>query len=409
MFEGTRAGGSLAPELDIRPEPASATVGEPGAVATGIDFRERMAGPVAFGCSDALAAAEIGDARGEKMTLRLRVDIDDLDAFLGDRQHRTTVSGTVDCDILGGVLPIERGSLALLPETGTGRATTMEYRLDFADRTGRELTLVGVKTVHDNPGLDLWRDTTTLDVALFPRQHDRSSSPPDGLGTPVLSGQLRLSPLSSLRQLTTFHATATTPLGRVRTILAFSSFLRRRLTAVYLGPHDGDTASEFTGWPDKEHPRGAHVFAHNERIVPAPPERVWDLIVAAQGWSDFYANAQFVELVDPQQHRLRHGSVFRWVTFGFPLTSEVAPCEPPGLIGWRWWRTGAHGYHVWLLEPHEFGTRIVTEETQLGIGPRLLRPIMRRALPLGHGYWLRQLARRATLPPRLAGAKGSHL
>jgi hypothetical protein len=148
------------------------------------------------------------------------------------------------------------------------------------------------------------------------------------------------------------------------------------------------------------------VFAHNERIIPAPPERVWDLIVAAQGWSDFYANAQFVELVDPQQHRLRHGSVFRWVTFGLPLTSEVAPCEPPNLIGWRWWGLGAYGYHVWLLESHEFGTRIVTEETQLGGLIRLVRSLMRRALPLGHGYWLRQLARRATLPPRLAGAKG---
>jgi Polyketide cyclase / dehydrase and lipid transport len=383
MFEGTHAGGLLR--------------------RAGIDFRERMAGPVAFGCSDALVAAEIGDARSEEMTLRLRVEIDDLDAFLGDRQHRTRVSGSVDCDILGGVLPIERGSLALLPETGTGQATTMEYRLDFADRTGRELTLVGVKTVRNDPGPDLWRDTTTLDVQLFPRQHDLR---PDGLGMPVLSGQLRLSPLSFLRQLTTFHATAPGPFGRVRTVLAFGSFLRHRLAQVYLGPHDGYTVPEFTGWPDKEHPEGAYVFAHNERIIPAPPEQVWDLIVDAQGWSEFYANAQFVHLSDPQQHGLKRGSIFRWVTFGIPLTSEVSPCEPPSLLGWRFWRTGAYGYHVWLLEPHEFGTRVVTEETQLGVMPWLGRTIMRRALPLGHGYWLRQMARRATRPPRLAEVKG---
>jgi hypothetical protein len=48
----------------------------------------------------------------------------------------------------------------------------------------------------------------------------------------------------------------------------------------------------------------------------------------------------------------------------------------------------------------------VTEETQLGVMPRLGRTIMRRALPLGHGYWLRQMARRATRPPRLAEVKG---
>ncbi len=414
--------------LDVRPEPGPVTVGELGAVAKGLDFRERMAGPVAFGCSDALVAAQLGDARGDEMVLRLRVEIDDRDAFLADHQHRTLVSGYVDCETLGGVLPIERGSLALLPETGTGRATTMEYRLDFADQTGRELTLVGVKTVRDDPGLDLWRDTTTLDVQLFPRQHDLNGSRPGDLGTPVLSGQLRLSLLSFLRQLTTFHATAAGPRDRVRTVRAFGIFFLRRLAQVYLGPRDtvraplqpaaGQPASrasrgtvgavsEFTDWPDKEHPMGAYVFAHNERIVPAPPEQVWDLLVAAQSWSEFYANAQFVELADPRQHRLRRGSVFRWVTFGLPITSEVDLAQRPVRLGWRWWGSGAHGYHVWLLEPHERGTRIVTEETQRGVLPWLLRPILRRLLPLGHGYWLRQLARRATRSPRRAGARGA--
>ncbi|MGH3826685.1 MAG: hypothetical protein ACRDQX_05865 [Pseudonocardiaceae bacterium] len=33
------------------------------------------------------------------------------------------------------------------------------------------------------------------------------------------------------------------------------------------------------------------VSAHNERIIPSPPERVWNLLVAAQGWAKFYANA----------------------------------------------------------------------------------------------------------------------
>lgn len=187
----------------------------------------------------------------------------------------------------------------------------------------------------------------------------------------------------------------------------FGTFFIRRLEAIYLGLRDtarvpsqpAARRAEFAGWPDNERPQGAHVFAHNECIVAAPPDRVWDLIVTAQGWSEFYANAQFVRLADPRQHRLERGSVFRWVTFGLPITSEVDPCEPPRLIGWRWWGIGARGYHVWLLEPHECGTRIVTEETQRGVLPWLLRPILHRLLPLGHGYWLRQLANRATRSP----------
>jgi len=393
--------------LDVCVGSSPATVGEGAAVAGGLDFRESMAGTVAFGASDALVSAQLGDARGDEMTLRLKVEIDDVDAFLANRRHRTAVSGSIDCEILGGVLPIERGSVTLVPENGTGRATTMEYRLDFADRTGRELTLLGTKTVRNDPGLALWRDATTLDVQLFPRQHHLNGSGhhlngSGPAGTPVLSGRLRLSLRSFLRQLSTFHATATTPLGRVQTVLAFGAFFLRQAAR-----GTGSTVSEFDQWPQEEQPKGAKVFAHNERIVPAPPERVWDLLVAAQGWSKFYANAQFVALADPRQHRLRRGSVFRWVTFGAPITSEVNTCERPARIGWRWWRRGAHGYHIWLLEPHERGTRIVTEETQRGVLPGLTRPIMQPLLWLAHNYWLRQLGRRTSRPPQPAGAKGA--
>jgi uncharacterized protein YndB with AHSA1/START domain len=365
-----------------------------------LEFRQSMAGTVTFGSSDPFIAAQLGDARGEQMTLRLTVQIHDVDAFLADRQHRTAVSGSLDCEILGGRLPIERGGITFVPGSGTDPGHAIEYWLDFVDQTGRELTLLGTKTVCNNPGLGLWRDASTLDVRLFPRQEHLNGSRP--AGPPVLSGQLRLSPLSLLRQLRTFHVTAPTPLRRVQTVLALGG-LFFRLAA----QGTGSTVSEFDQWPQEEQPKGAQVFVHNERIVPAPPERVWNLLVAAQGWSKFYANAHFVELADPRQHQLRRGSVFRWVTFGFPLTSEVHPCKRPLLIGWRWWGRwwgrGIHGYHIWLLEPHERGTRVVTEETNRGVLPGLARPVWRPMMSLGHNYWLRQLARRASRP---AGPRG---
>jgi predicted patatin/cPLA2 family phospholipase len=389
--------------LDVCVESGPATVDERAAGRRGVEFRESMAGPVAFGGSDPLVSAQLGDARGDKMTLRLKVEIDDVDAFLADRQHRSAVSGSVDCEVLGGVLPVQSGSVTLVPGNGTG-ATTMEYRLDFADRTGRELTLLGTKIVRNDPGLALWRDATTLDVWLFPRQQHLNGSEP--AGTPVLSGRLRLSPRSLLHQLRTFHVTASTPLRRVQTVLALGGlFLRRAARGT------ADPVSEFDQWPDEEQPTGTKVFSHNERIVPAPPERVWNLLVDALGWSEFYANAHFVELVDPQQHQLRRGSVFRWVTFGLPLTSEVDPCKRPLQIGWRWrwrwWDTGWHGYHIWLLEPHERGTRIVTEETNRGVLPSLLYPFIPPLLRLEHNSWLRGLARRASRPPQPAGARGA--
>jgi hypothetical protein len=369
-----------------------------------LEFRQSMAGTVTFGSSDPFIAAQLGDARGEQMTLRLTVQIPDVDAFLADRRHRTALAGSLDCEILGGRLPIERGGITFVPGSSTDAGDTapghaIEYWLDFVDQTGRELTLLGTKTVRNSPGLGLWRDVSTLDVRLFPRQEHLNGSQP--AGPPVLSGQLRLSPLSLLRQLRTFHLTPPTPGGRLQTVLAFAGLLLRLTAAHRTG--SPSTVSEFDGWPHGEQPAGAQVFAHNERIVPAPPEWVWNPLVAAQEWSEFYANAEFVRLINPRQHRLQRGSVFRWVTFGFPITCEVDICHRPIRIGWRWWRRGAHGYHIWLLQPHERGTRIVTEETQRGVLPGLMRPIMRRLLWLGHSYWLRQLARRASHP---AGPRG---
>jgi hypothetical protein len=375
--------------------------GERATVARGLRFRASMAGAVAFGSSDARVSAQLGDALGEEMALRLTVEIDDVDAFFADRQHPGGVSGFIDCEGLGGTLPIESGSVTLGSGEGTGRATTAQYRLDFTDRTGRELTLLGTETLHNEPGRDLWRDATTLEVRLFPRQQQLNGIGP--VGPPVLSGQLRLSPRAFLHHLTTFQATASTPLRRVQTMLAFGRFVLRQVTR-----GNGSTVSEFDQWPQGEQPQGAKVFSHNERIIPAPPERVWNLLVEAQGWSRYYANAHFVELADPRQHRLQNGSVFRWVTFGaLPITSEVYPCQRPLRIGWRWWCHGMHGYHGWLIEPHPLGTRVVTEETNRGIVPSLFYPVIPPLLRLQHGYWLRQLARRASRPLRPAEARGA--
>jgi hypothetical protein len=39
--------------------------------------------------------------------------------------------------------------------------------------------------------------------------------------------------------------------------------------------------------------RRGKVFAHNKRIIPATLEQVWNQLVDAHGWSDFYRNAHF--------------------------------------------------------------------------------------------------------------------
>lgn len=151
-------------------------------------------------------------------------------------------------------------------------------------------------------------------------------------------------------------------------------------------------------WPPGTAPAGAVVFAHNERVIAAPAEHIWEWLVLAPRWPNWYFNARRVQLHDGAR-QLEPGMEFRWVTFGTPLDSRVVHFEPGRRLGWTWWSPGAYGYHGWVLETTPAGVRVVTEETQRG--PRTARwaVVLRPLLHLAHAYWLRRLATQAQRAP----------
>jgi predicted acylesterase/phospholipase RssA len=216
-------------------------------------FAERMSGPVATGCSDPVVAAQLGDARGDTLTLRLRVEIGDLDRFLGGTDRLARVLGSVDCDLLGGARPVIDGSLELLPDLGPGAGSVMRYRLDLRDVTGRRLRLIGTKTVFDDPGFDLWSDTTTLAVRVVPGWDDGPAA--TVAERTVLAGQVRITLPGLVRQLTTFRTSERTLAGTAGALGRFGTFFARRLVDVYL-PRAHDPAHD----PAHE---GAHDGAHD--------------------------------------------------------------------------------------------------------------------------------------------------
>lgn len=150
-----------------------------------------------------------------------------------------------------------------------------------------------------------------------------------------------------------------------------------------------------TNWPAGTRPEQSHVFTHNEIAVAACPQRVWGWLVNAGLWPRWYHNAWHVTLPGDRMS-LEPDMVFQWTTLGARITCKVVEYDPPRRIGWMWWRLGARGYHGWLLKSDSNGTRVITEETQQGFFPWLLKPMLQGALSFAHWYWLRQLARQAT-------------
>jgi predicted acylesterase/phospholipase RssA len=366
-----------------------------------VAFRERMSGPVAIG------PATLGpaDAAPDRMVLRLDVEIDDLAAFRADPAHTARVAGWVDCPLLGGTRPVRDGTLSLLPEAAPGTGSRMHYRLRTTDRTGRSLVVVGTKSVAAGPP-SLWVDTTTLDLRVHPGGDGTHDADPgadpdadpdaDVAGEPVLSGRLRITPGGVLRLAASL---------RRRRALGFVAFFARRLAALHRErpqppePGDGAGPAALPGWPDGHRPEGAAVFVHNERVVPAAPDRTWDVLVGAGGWARFYPNAVDVRVDGSPEGRLAPGAVFRWVTFGVPIRCVVTSFDAAaGTLGWTWRAVGARGHHLWWLSPDPSGTRVVTQETQRGPLPRLTRPVLRRVMHAGHDLWLAGLHRAVAAP-----------
>jgi hypothetical protein len=244
------------------------------AVPLGLGFDERMEGHVhatrvAPANRDAFRALETAGHPSQAIVLALHVETPNLARLIEDQDHRMQVTGTLSVILPGTCdsLPYEvRGSVALFVERvkpyGLGRRggsrralqtrlagpyrtvkarkptkrRSMVYDLHFLDRANRRWHLRGVKEIHDDPGLDAWRDTSHLFVTLMgPATDQADDSPADltvraaGVAHVGLSGFL-MHQLPSIRVIGCDDDPARALWAKVR----FASFFFGELQRIYL-------------------------------------------------------------------------------------------------------------------------------------------------------------------------------
>lgn len=186
-----------------------------------------MKGYLALDVTDPGEGRELGRARGQHMMFRLTITADDVDRFVADPRHEAGAVGHVECEVLGGRLPVEAGWFNLFTRDGDPTRRRMLYRLHLRDPGGNPLTLVGHKEVRDGTGLDVWGDTSTLYVQVL-----AGHVPEDGdAAAPVLgAGVLVILTADFVRQLTTFRASGPHP---ARAMEGFGRLFLGELWGVY--------------------------------------------------------------------------------------------------------------------------------------------------------------------------------
>src|SRR5215212_7479613 len=168
---------------------------------TTLSFREQMKGFVGFGAGEFEAAARQGKEENTPLSVDLTIQVDGVNRFVTRPEHDAAITGTVVCDRLGGVREVTEGRFNLFVDQDNTSQKRMSYRLFFTDEKGRPLTLTGFKEVRDDPGSDLWRDTTTLYTRIL---EGHVAEGADDAARPVASGIITIHMFDFLHQLTTF-------------------------------------------------------------------------------------------------------------------------------------------------------------------------------------------------------------
>ncbi len=189
--------------------------------ATALRFTEEMKGFASLGQHTSAEGYARGQADHTPLQFQLTICMDDLERFMADPDHPAQAIGHLDSPLFGGRCPVLKGAFNLFAASGDANRKTMLYRLFFEDAQGRALTLRGVKQIRNDPGPDLWADTTTLFTNVLAGHVSQAD---EAQALIVASGILHIEVMDFLRQLTTFRSDAPTLPQRLAAIERFGGF-----------------------------------------------------------------------------------------------------------------------------------------------------------------------------------------
>ena len=197
----------------------------------GIQFTETMRGYFSSKVKDNYeTAAKQGEEDNSPFEFTLTVTADNVDKFISDENHQARLEGTVTAPgISAQPLKVNHGEFNLfVVDASRVETRKMRYRLQMVAEDGTIYYLDGFKLIHNDPGFDLWADTTTLYIDVYHGEDDSS---------PLLGkGMLKILPADFMHQMTTIAATnAKTIEQNLEAVANFGYFFAGTLFEIYGG------------------------------------------------------------------------------------------------------------------------------------------------------------------------------
>ncbi|MGD2079201.1 MAG: GMC family oxidoreductase N-terminal domain-containing protein, partial [Chloroflexota bacterium] len=285
----------------------------------GLQFSETMGGYFSTKVQDDYQAGwDQGKKDRSEFRFILTILAQDMEQMMADENYTAILTGTVTAPALSPEpMTVTEGEFNLFTydpdQPGLRR---MKYRMRVTSQEGNVYYFDGYKLVKDDPGIDIWKDTTTLYITVYDG---------DNMSGPILGrGILRIYPDDFRRQMTTLQIiNADGMRQRLSAVARFGRFFAGSLFDIYGG-----------------------VFARPHLFNPdSPPRKKRDLRVSAP-------EVHWIETDDGVQIRLTRyqggskGPVM--LVPGLSVSSLIFAIDTidTNLLEYLY----ANGYDVWLLD-----------------------------------------------------------
>jgi uncharacterized protein YndB with AHSA1/START domain len=130
--------------------------------------------------------------------------------------------------------------------------------------------------------------------------------------------------------------------------------------------------------------KNAPVVQSKEIIIHAKPEKVWEIMIDIDKWSDWNKNIREAKTIGTPSV----GSTFKWTNNGSKITSTIHTLKKNSMIGWTGKNFAAKAIHNWYLTPTEDGTKVLTEESMESWIMSLMKKKMNNILAEDMTSWL---------------------
>jgi uncharacterized protein YndB with AHSA1/START domain len=170
--------------------------------------------------------------------------------------------------------------------------------------------------------------------------------------------------------------------------LFFTSFLFSGCYSVKKSVEKAQPYSSEINWPNDYKPANSDFYIHNKMQINADPKVIWELLIKAEDWPNWYEGMRDVEILNTEDNEIKANSKLKFSTMDQLFEGTIREFEPYSRLAWETRNEKLMAYHAWLIIPNEKGCLLITDEVQKGKLAKLQKIFLPNKLRKLHDIWL---------------------